>query len=408
MIVLGGTFDPIHMGHLAIAEAANRQLKPQRVLFIPGGQSPHKHDRQITCAEHRYKMTALAVCEHPSFDISRIEINRQGPSYTIDTARALYAVCPPNAKISFLIGDDALMKILSWKDANELLKLCEFVVVPRPEYEKDEVTEKSMAEFSEYLAANYSARIKRLNSPLHDISSTEIRKYFKTDQSVQGLIPRSVENYVRQHGFYNAKKMPEIGMCDITPTSGRFCFKTAEEELRIRLSPKRYAHTMGVVAEAEKLAIHYAEDINKARAAALLHDCAKEYSADKKRILCQQWGVQLDAVLEADIDLTHCLLSAESATRDFHIYDSETLQAIRYHTTGHKGMTMLDKIIMLADYIEPTRPDRPPANEMRQLALINIDKALILRINHIVKKETQAGRPIHPWSKDALKELKGE
>jgi len=387
LVVLGGTFDPIHMGHIAIAEAANRQLKPQRVLFIPSGQSPHKLDRQITCAKHRYNMTALAICQHPAFDISRLEIDRQGPSYTIDTARTLHAICPAGAKISFLIGYDALAKILSWKDAEELLKTCEFIAVPRPGYEMDDGV-------LDYLTQKYNTHIHKLDGPLLDISSTDVRARLRNGQAVSNLVPNIVENYAVQHSLYAPNHQ-----------ASQFCFETAKEELRVRLSPKRFNHTMGVVAEAKKLAIHYNQDIEKACNAALLHDCAKEYSTSKKRTLCQVWGVQLDAALEADIELTHSLLGAESANRDFHIHDSETLQAIRYHTTGHSHMSMLDKIIMLADYIEPSRANWGHIEEMRQLAKTNINKALILRINSIMKKENQSNRPIHPWSLDALKSL---
>jgi len=386
------------MGHLAIACAANRQLKPQRVLFMPSGQSPHKLDRQTTSADHRYNMTALGVCGFPAFDISRIEIDRPWPSYTIDTARTLKAICPTGAKISFLVGDDVFMNILSWKDAGELLQCCDIITVPRPGYENNLVAGRSIAEFTAYLTATYSARIHRLDAPPLDISSTNIRDRFKAGNSVQGLIPESVENYVRQHGLYETD----------SSISGKFCFESAKEELRVRLSPGRFAHTMGVVAEAVKLATHYGLDVEKARIAALLHDCAKEYSADKKRALCKLWDIQLDAVLEADIELTHSLLGAESARRDFNVRDPEILQAIRYHSTGHAGMEMLDKIVSVADHTEPARPSSSPVSEMRQIAPTDINKALAMHMHSIIKEETQAGRPIHPWTKDALNELIGE
>ena len=395
LVVFGGTFDPIHMGHIAIAQAACQQLKPQRVLFVPSGQSPHKNDRQIACAQHRYNMTALAICEYPSFDISRIEIDRPGFSYTIDTARTLLSLCPAGARFSFLIGDDAFKNILSWQDASELLRTCEFIVVPRPGHKNESISNKETLELIDYLAKNNNARIQRLNSPLLDISSTDIRERFKTGNTVHGLIPKTVEAYAYQHELYTPK----------TSTQAKFCYNTAQDTLRIRLSPKRFAHTMGVVATADELAKHYGQDREKARIAALLHDCAKEYSTGKKRALCKIWDIKLDAFLEDDIDLTHSLIGAESAKRDFYIHELEILQAIRYHTTGNSGMTMLDKIIMLADYIEPSHPNHGIVKEMRQLATTNINKALVLRIEHIISKKSKSGQPMHPWSLDALQEL---
>ena len=407
LVVLGGTFDPIHMGHLAIAEAVYHQLKPQRVLFIPSGQSAHKQDRQITDAEHRYNMTALATCEYPPFDISRLELNRPGPSYTIDTARALQAACPAGVDISFIVGADALKDILSWKNAGELLQICKFVVVPRPGYEK------GVAPLADSLTTNHGANIHLLDGPLLDISSTGIRERLKNIQDVQGLIPRPVEDYVRLNGLYSVgaasgfRDKPNLSSGPVT-TPIPFNFEAAYEALSIRLSPRRFKHTMGVVEEAKRLAVHYGQDVEKAGIAALLHDCTKEYSADKKRNLCKLWGVQLDKTLEANIDLTHSLLSAESAQRDFNIHDPEILQAIRYHTTGHSGMTMLDKLIMLADYIEPYRVNWGPINEMRRLALTDVNQALIIGTKYTIKEEKQAGKLIHPWSLDMLKELGGK
>jgi len=382
--VLGGTFDPIHNGHIAIAKAVAREFSPQRVLFIPSRKPPHKTNRDITPASHRYKMAAQAICEHPTFDISNIEIERTGPSYTIDTAKKLKEICPPGAKISYIIGADAVQEILSWKDAKELLQICSFIVVPRPGYQSPQA-------HMDKLTKNLGARFTWLETPLTDISSTQIRECILHGQPISGLVPKSVEDYIRANGLYQPA----------TPS-----FETAVDTLRARLSAKRFAHTMGVVQEAERLAARYNVDITKARWAALLHDCTKEYSADKKRTLCKLWGIQLDEVLADNIDITHSLLSAESARRDYNIHDKEILQAIRYHTTGHKSMTMLDKIIALADYTEPYREDYPGLNEMREISLQDIDKALIVGLKSTIQANEVASNPVHPWSREALKALK--
>ena len=399
LAVLGGTFDPIHMGHLAIAEAVYNQLKPQCVLFMPCGQPAHKKHSSTTDAEHRFQMTALAISGHPAFDISRLELDRPGATYTIDTARALQIICPPGAEIHFIIGADSLNDIPNWRDAPELLQLCQFIVVPRPGY--DEAKARTNAE---HLTKTHGGRFQWLDGPKLDISSTDIRQRIALGQPLQGLVPKIVEDYFKENGLYGIDH--RIGPL--------YRFEDAQEELRTRLSPKRFTHTMGVVEEAERLAIRYRLDFGKARWAALLHDCAKEYSNHKKHVLCQLWGIELDDVLKAKIDITHSLLSAESARRDFNIYDPEILQAIRYHTTGHKNMTMLDKIIALADYIEPYRERWGPLTEMRHLARVqaatvtNINKALILGTEYTIREAKRNGQPIHQWSLDALKQLKEE
>jgi len=401
LAVLGGTFDPIHSGHIAIAEAVYNELKPQRILFMPCAQPPHKHSQRVTHAKHRLHMAALAACEHPAFDVSPLELNRPGLSFTIDTARALKALCPAGAEISFIIGADAFLDILSWKDAEELIKTCRFIVTPRPGY--DGAQEKMDA-----LTKSHGGNFHWLEGPLLDISSTNIRERFQKGQSVHGLVPKWVEDYAHWHGLYRAdtsaakpiiepgefKKLQELR------------FEEAADKLRIRLSPKRFKHTMGVVVESERLAIHYGASVEKARWAALLHDCAKEYSSHKKHTLAKLWRIDLDEILIADIDIAHGLIGAESARRDFLVDDEEILQAIRYHTTGHKNMTLLDKIIMLADYTEPYRENWGPIAEMRELSLTDLHLALSLGTKATMKEAKSDKRPVHTWSLDALKKLK--
>jgi nicotinate-nucleotide adenylyltransferase len=278
------------------------------------------------------------------------------------------------------------MEILTWQGAERLLTLCEFVAVQRPGYEMNADYIKNLRE--------KNAKIHLLEGPLLEISSTEIRKNIATGQPVNGLMPRESETYAQRHALFHPPETPAER------------FQKAKEQLEQRLSPRRFKHTLGTITEAEKLANHYGADPEKARWAALLHDCAKEFSAGKKRYLCDKWGIQLDSVLTAHIDITHSLLGAESAKRDFFIDDEEILQAIRYHTIGHGKMTLLDKIIMLADYIEPYREDYHPLTEMRQLAYKNINKALLTGMKATNDEIKQRGHSVHPWSKNALRELK--
>jgi len=381
--VLGGTFNPIHNGHLAIAEAVLHKFNPQKVLFVPCGVPPHKPNMFVAQGEHRYQMVLLATCEHPGFDVSRLEILRDGASYTIDTIKFLRNVCPENAIIYFIIGADSLDEILTWKDAPELLKLCEFIAVARTGH-------KFQPDIIKHFQNTYGATIHLMEEPLLDISGSNIRERFANGQPVRGLMPRFAENYARRNSLYSLYNH----------------FEWATQEVKSRLSSKRFQHTLGVLEEAEKLAKHYKADIVKVRWAALLHDCAKQYSADKKRALCAMWDIPLDEVLSSQISLTHGLIGAESARRDFYIDDSEIIQAIKYHTTGHKKMTLLDKIIMLADYIEPHREFYEGLDEMRKYAYINMDKALYIGTKATIKDEKSKGNPIHHWSADALKSLK--
>ncbi len=204
------------------------------------------------------------------------------------------------------------------------------------------------------------------------------------------MLPRPAEDYARRNNLYGVKTLS---------------FEEIKKLIASRLSDKRFAHTMGVVESAVKLAERYGADVEKARMAALLHDCAKEYSEDKKRALCEIWDIPTDDILAKKISITHSLLGAESARRDFYITDNEILRAIRYHTTGFKDMTLMDKIIMLADFIEPTREYYDGLKEMRELAFTDLNAALRVGITETMRYNERKGLPVHPWGYDALASL---
>ena len=396
--IFGGTFDPIHNGHLTIAEAVLHQFAPQRVLFVPSGNPPHKPDRQITCANHRYNMVLDAVCNTPGFDVTRLEVDRTGASYTIDTIRAVKGLCLPGATIYFVLGQDALCNILSWKNAAELLTLCNFIVVPRQVNANNAKNEAELDAQLLLLRSQYGAKIEILKMPQLDVSSTAVRAALEGGAPIKAIVPPEVAQYARTHGLYGAP----------VPDMGDAHFAWASAQLERQLTPKRFKHTLGVVIEAERLAKHYGADTTKACWAALLHDCTKEYGVDKKHKLCERWGIKPDHIVSAHIDLAHGLLGAEAAQRYFYINDEEVLQAVRYHILGHAHMTLLDKIVLLADFIEPYRENYHPLQEMRKHAYTNINKALIIGLTAMREVDAARGKELHNWSADALKLLNDE
>jgi len=392
LAVLGGTFDPIHNGHLAIAEAVLQQFNPQKVLLIPAGAPPHKPDKPITDGEHRYQMVLQSIARIPGLETTKMELERTGSSYTVDTIRELRELCSAGCSIYFILGQDALEDILTWKKAEELLTMCNFIVVPRPGYDNERFRREI-----KYLKKRYDATIYLLNSQPLDISSTNVRLRMSQNWPVSALVPHEVEEYARRHNLYSN--------ANFDMSEGHF--EWARLRLKERLSPKRFVHSAGVVIEAEKLARHYGADVAKARWAGLLHDCTKEYSADKKHALCAQWGIEIDEIVAGHIDLAHGLLGAESARRDYHIEDEEILQAIRYHILGHGSATLLDKIVVLADFIEPYREDYYPLQEMRDLAYVDINKALALGLKAMRDIDSARGKKLHHWSEDCIKLLEG-
>lgn len=183
-------------------------------------------------------------------------------------------------------------------------------------------------------------------------------------------------------------------------------YETMDNKLQSALSIKRYKHTLGVVEEAVKLAKLYGVDEQKAKVAALLHDCAKDYPDDMKKRLCKEFHIQLDNIMKAQIDLSHPFLGAKVAKTEYQVDNGEILEAIRYHTTGKKNMSMLDKIIFIADYIEPNRKVFKELEEIRRLAYTDIDKAMKLALETTIEYTKERNQKLHPLTLEALEDYK--
>lgn len=194
--VMGGTFDPVHYGHLVAAETARDELSLDKVIFIPAGKPPHKPDRRITAFRDRYRMMELATAANDFFETSSIEFDRAGPSYTIDTIRAML-VLYPGAEIYFITGADAVLDLDTWKDAGQLLALCYFVAASRPGYQLNGLREKIAA----YIDPP-EQRILHIEIPALAISATDIRRRVREGKTIKYLLPEPVEEYIYRHALY--------------------------------------------------------------------------------------------------------------------------------------------------------------------------------------------------------------
>jgi nicotinate-nucleotide adenylyltransferase len=192
--IMGGTFDPPHIAHLVAAEEARVAFSLDRVIFIPAGQPPHKEDCPTSDVEHRYAMVLLATAENPHFDVSRLEIERGGPSYSVDTIRELRDRLGPRAVIYFIAGADEILSIESWHEADALPELARFIAVPRPGFD--------LSLLENALPPRFIASIDVLSMREINISATEIRRRVSNSESIIDLVPRSVEAYIRENGLY--------------------------------------------------------------------------------------------------------------------------------------------------------------------------------------------------------------
>ena len=192
--VMGGTFDPIHHGHLVAAEEARWQFDLDTVVFVPTGQ-PWQKPVGVSPAEDRYQMTMIATASNPAFTVSRLEIDHEGPTYTIDTLRRLRAQLPEDTRLFFITGADAFLQILTWKEPDQVLAQAEFIAATRPGFDLDSLVRQ---------VPGAAGRVHRMDIPALAISSSDIRGRVARGAPIQYLVPDGVARYIQEHGLYRA------------------------------------------------------------------------------------------------------------------------------------------------------------------------------------------------------------
>jgi nicotinate-nucleotide adenylyltransferase len=195
---MGGTFDPVHHGHLVAAEEARWQFELDQVVFVPTGQ-PWQKPVGVSPAEDRYLMTVIATASNPAFTVSRLEIDHQGPTYTIDTLRRLRAGFGAGTRLFFITGADAVLQILTWKDPDQVLAQAEFIAATRPGFDLDRLVSQ---------VPGAAGRVHRMEIPALAISSSDIRERVARGAPVQYLVPDGVARYIQEHGLYRAPAAP--------------------------------------------------------------------------------------------------------------------------------------------------------------------------------------------------------
>ena len=352
--IIGGTFDPIHNGHLYIANKAMEEFSLSKVIFIPTGVSYMKTD--VSNAKHRYEMVRLAIKNYPNFEISDLEVFRGGNTYTCETIAELKKTHPED-KFYFIIGVDTLFMMEKWKNFEYIFQNVTIIVADREDQNRKDKKEKA-----DYLKKNYGAKIKFLEAEKYDVSATLLRAALKIKSpayKIQAECPDSVICYAEEKHLYDNSPMKESEILEL---------------LKLDLKPKRVTHTLGVCETADELAKIHDVDVNKARIAALLHDCAKYFSTEDKVDLCREYGYPVSELELKNPELLHAHAGAALAKAKYGIEDPEIEDAIYYHTTGKPGMSPLTLIIFISDYIEPGRNHSPKLDEFRQIAKNDLNK----------------------------------
>jgi len=209
--ILGGTFDPIHLGHVAVAEAARTYLNLDDVWVVPTRVPPHRASGPAASAYHRFAMAALACADHPGLDTCDVELARPGPSYTADTLRHLHAAGHPAWQLFFVTGADAFAEIATWRDYPAVVNLANFVVVSRPGLAASALPDRLPALAARMCPADRGSTtavdinetgIYLVDTPTPDVSSTDVRARIRAGRPIAGLVPPAVSDYIQRHGLY--------------------------------------------------------------------------------------------------------------------------------------------------------------------------------------------------------------
>ncbi len=367
--LLGGSFNPIHYGHLAMAEAAQNALGLKRVILIPAGDPPHK-SAELAQKEHRLAMARLAA--DGRFEVSPMEVERPGKTYTVDTLTAFRALYP-NADLLVLIGADTLHEIAGWRDAPRVFSLCRFAVFAREGAALSDVP---------------GADVIRVDAVIPTVSATAIRDLTHRGHSLEGLTPPVVEDYIGERRLYD----PPV----------RMRRKDIKKRLQHDLPPARYRHVTGVMDTCAALAKRWDYPVKRASLAGLLHDCAKGMPIEAMRQLVDDCGVRTDPMRRTARELLHAPASAAMARAVYGVTDPEVLRAVWYHNTGRPGMTLLDKLLCLADMTEPNRKPEPAVDAIRALSEKDLDAAVLAMLRRKLELVLERGREAHPDTAAAL------
>lgn len=392
--VYGGTFNPPHLGHLTAARAVFELLKLDKLLLVPAGLPPHKVlPEGSPTAEQRLEMTRLAGEQlglGDRVEVLDLEVHREGKSYTADTLlqiRKLY----PDAELWLLMGTDMFLTLQTWHAPEAIFALAGIAAFGRTE----EDTEELFSVQREYLYRTYpNARIFTLTIPgVVDISSTELREQLAAGRGAN-LLPPAVYGYILRENLYQTgADLKHLPLSVLRPVALSY------------LKHKRIPHVLGTEQEAIRLAERYGADVEKARIGALLHDCTKKLDLEEQLALCRHYAIPLDDLERQTLKLLHSKTGAAIA-RDVFGVDDEIYGAIFWHTTGRAGMTLLEKILYLADYIEPSR-NFPGVDKLRDVCYKNLDAGLLMGLEMTIEEMNELGAPVHRATIEARDALKG-
>ena len=385
--IYGGTFNPPHLGHVQAAKMAVEALGLDQLLVIPDRIAPHKELPEGSASpEQRLQMLQLALEGEQGITVSDLELRREGKSYTYETVEQLHAEHPQD-QLVLLMGTDMFLSFHQWRHPERILKHAHLGVFYRGLPGEREEIEKRKQEMEKV-----GYKIHLLKNEVVDISSTQLRRMLAFD-CAGPFLPKGVASFIRDNGLYGtARSLRKLPLEEL------------ERVVVSLLKPSRVNHVLGCRDAAVALAKKWNVDVNDAARAGLLHDITKALDGPLQLTLCQEYGTILDDFSKRYPKTLHALTGSLVAERIFGENEA-VVSAIASHTTGKAGMNLLEKIIYVADYMEPNRAF-PGVEQLRVLALVDLDAALRLGLEYTLEHLRNQGAEVSPASQAALAALR--
>ncbi len=361
LAVYGGTFSPPHIGHIRAAEALSASLSPDRLMIIVDNLPPHKEIDGGASAEQRLAMASLAFGHIPNVEISDMEIRRGGRSYTAETLTYLSA---ENRELYFLCGTDMFLSLPTWRDPATIFARAVICLVRR---EAEDVLSAQIKEAAAHYEREYGARIRMIDAPVTEISSSDLRSALAhAPWRAEKMLSPAVLAYIRKEKLWQCEDKEAV-------------LAALREDVRAFMSEKRYRHTLGVEKMVRRMASFFEGEIDLfcLSAAALLHDITKELSEAEQREIISKMQIKLSKSQEKSPAILHSFTAEYRISKEFSFFAKEEkiISAIRAHTTGSACMSLFDKLLFVADYIEEGR-EYPRCIETRERFFSMLDSGV--------------------------------
>ena len=376
--IYGGAFNPVHKGHVKLAQEVKTKAHLDKIIIMPSGQSPHKSSGGLIDSSHRLEMCRLAF-DSEDYIVSDLEIKREGKSYTVDTVTDLKKIYPED-DLFLIMGSDMLLCFDRWYRYEDILSMVTICATTRQ-------GDISLAQLREYSRDVLKKDVLIIDFEPFECSSTKVRSALLSGDDASDLLTVKVLSYIIEKGLYTDE------------------YTDIRKILKGKLDDYRYIHSIGVADSARDLAKIYGADEEKAYLAGLLHDVAKNMPKDEQLQLMEKGGITLSQTEKNNPALWHAMAGECYLRLEMGITDPEILGSVRYHTTGKSGMSLMEKIIYIADYISAER-NYPDVEVMRDLSLNHsLEEASLYSLIYTFNKQTKLQGIIHPDSVEYYNEL---